>query len=270
MFARVYPAGLVAMMSLLALPLACEPSLVVGTWSCGDIAGNAAGGEGNGGPAAEPLEAPWSTGFENGFCDYAAAGGYCYVSPGGVFETVTSPVRSGKYAAAYTLTTATTRFGGNQSRCVRGGELPAAAYYSAHFFIPRAPTATANWNLLHFRGQDDGSSSHGLWDVSISREADGSLRAYVYDHLRGLVRETTDVPAVPVGDWFELEVYWKRASGPTGEFALYLDGELALDLSDLVTDDTSIGEWYVGNLAVSLTPADSTLYVDDVSIREEP
>jgi hypothetical protein len=270
MFARAYPAGLVAMTSVLALPLGCEPSLVVGSWSCGDPSGSGAGGDGTG-PSSESLVMPWSTGFENGFCDYVAAGGYCYVSPGGVFETVTSPVRTGKYAAAYSLTTVNTRFGGNQSRCVRGGKLPEAAYYSAHFFIPRAPSATVNWNLIHFRGQDDDDrTSHGLWDVSLSRESDGTLRAYAFDHLRGLIREATDVPPVPVGEWFELEVYWKRAADTTGEFAFYLNGDLALELTELTTDDSSLAEWYVGNLAVSLTPNDSTLYVDDVAIREEP
>jgi hypothetical protein len=228
------------------------------------------GGEGNDGvgPPSNPLIVPWTTSFENGFCDYAEADGYCYVEAFAGFEVVTSPVRSGSFAAAYTLNT-DAGLAGHQSRCVRGGQLPEAAYYSAYFFIPEAPSATANWNLMHFRGID-GDSSHGLWDVSIARTPAGSLRVYIFDHLRALVRDTTSVPALPVGEWFQLEVYWRRAADATGALTLYQDGEVAFDLTELITDDSSLGEWYVGNLAATLTPAISTIYVDDVAIREAP
>jgi hypothetical protein len=39
------------------------------------------------------------------------------------------------------------------------------------------------------------------------------------------------------------------------------------DLTNILTDDSSVGQWYVGNLATGLTPPASTLYVDDVTIR---
>lgn len=53
---------------------------------------------------------------------------------------------------------------------------------------------------------------------------------------------------------------------PTGVFELYVDGVEALSLTDLVTDDSETGEWYVGNLATQLQPRPNTLYVDDVTI----
>jgi hypothetical protein len=59
----------------------------------------------------------------------------------------------------------------------------------------------------------------------------------------------------------------KRAADATGEVALYQDGELLIQATDLITDDSSWGQWYVGNLAQGLTPPDSTLYVDDVTLR---
>ena len=83
-------------------------------------------------------------------------------------------------------------------------------------------------------------------------------------------RMAKNVPPVPIGSWFQLEVYLKRATGPTGAFEVRQDGKLAFSFNGLSTDDTSFGQWYVGNLAISLTPPESVLYVDDVSIRETP
>ena len=54
----------------------------------------------------------------------------------------------------------------------------------------------------------------------------------------------------------------------TGEVIVYQDGVEAFHLTDIVTDDTNWGEWYVGNLATNLVPAGSTVYVDDVEISE--
>lgn len=246
-------------LACVSLLLGCDPNLVVGTWSC-----DASGGDASAATAG-PVSLPWSTGFENAFCDYRAVGGFCYADPPAAFETVTSPTHSGKYAAAFSVVADGT-FNGYQARCVRQGELPTAAYYSAFFFIPAAPTAATNWNLIHFRGGNS-AVQHGLWDVSLARHADGSFHVFVFDFLRMMTRDATNGLAVPIGTWFQLEVYWKRATDATGEFAVYQDGELALSLKRLATDDSDFGQWYVGNLGASLTPVESTLYVDDVSIR---
>lgn len=245
--------------------LGCEPKLVVGKWSCPAAVDNA-GGDGNVSTEA-PVTVPWATGFENGFCDYTAALGFCYERGGGSYEVVTSPVHSGHSAAAFSISTGD--LDGAQTRCVRRGALPRAAYYSAYFYVPSAPSAAANWNLMHFRGTEAGFS-HGLWDVSLAPQRDGNLRVVVFDFLRGMERSTSNVPVVPIGAWFQLEVFWQRAADATGELAVYQDGQLALRLSNISTDDTLFGEWYVGNLALALTPSSSTLYVDDVALREAP
>jgi hypothetical protein len=254
--------------------LGCEPKLVVGEWSEGgggfgsgggsscDPSEASAGGAGNDEPPAA-LAVPWSTGFEQGFCDYAAPDGYCYALGAASNDIVTEPVRSGRQAAAFSLNLSSE---GDQTRCVRRGELPKAAYYSAYFFIPEAPRMAANWNLMHFRSPP----FRGLWDVSLDLADDGSLSVSVFDHLRMRRLPGTGVPPVPVGAWVQLEAYLLRATDETGEFAVYQDGELALSLSDLSTDEGSADEWYVGNLAVALTPAENTVYVDDIAIREAP
>jgi len=71
---------------------------------------------------------------------------------------------------------------------------------------------------------------------------------------------------VPVGSWFHVQLFFKRAADMTGEVALYQDGEQLFDVTDLVTDDASLGQWYVGNLATDLSPSTATLYVDDVTL----
>jgi hypothetical protein len=38
----------------------------------------------------------------------------------------------------------------------------------------------------------------------------------------------------------------------------------------IVTDAYDLHHWYVGNLASSLTPPDSTIYVDDVTVTAAP
>ncbi|HKU39629.1 MAG TPA: heparin lyase I family protein [Polyangiales bacterium] len=211
-----------------------------------------------------PVASSWSTGFEDEFCDYEQVGGFCYAGPSASYTTVTTPVHSGHSAAAFEIVAGDT--GGHQTRCVRQGMFPATAYYGAWYFIPATATNMGNWNLLHFRGGTP-SDQHGLWDVSLINGANGELEAVLLDFLNGTTRRATQRTPVPIGRWFHLELYLKRAADATGEVALYQDDEVLLEAKGLVTDDTSWGQWYVGNLATRLTPRDSTLYVDDVTIR---
>jgi len=248
-------------------PWACAPELVVGRWDCVTPAEGGASAAGDPPPADQAITLPWTTGFEDGFCGFYSAGGFCYVNPAASYEVTSSPVHSGTSAAAFHIA-GDPAVDGLQARCARQGTLPAAAYYGAWFFIPDAVTATDNWNLFHFDG-DTADVKHGLWDVSLAVGADGNLYAFVFDFLRMLIRLPTGPADVPIGAWFHLEVYWERAADNTGSFELYVDGALALSLTDLATDDTEIGQWYVGNLAKSLTPRPNTLYVDDVTIALE-
>ena len=213
--------------------------------------------------ATDPVTIPWSAGFENEFCDYIDAGGFCY--GGGLHKIVTSPVHSGRYAAEFTVSTADTM--SNQARCVRQGILPTEAYYGAWYYIPATAslnTTDSLWNLWHFQGGD--TSQEGLWDVTLVNASDGSLQLLVFDFLNGTVRKPTNPPPVPIGVWFHIQFYLKRASDTTGAVRLYQDGKLLVEKTGIITDNSSWAQWYVGNLAKDLTPPDSTLYVDDVTI----
>ena len=103
--------------------------------------------------------------------------------------------------------------------------------------------------------------------MSLVNGANGELRAHVYGFLDG---SGGDGPPIPIARWFQLEFYLKRAKDKTGEVALYQDGSRVVDVANLITDDTDWCQWYVGNLASALDPPQSTVYVDDLTIRATP
>jgi hypothetical protein len=241
----------------LSMLLACQPELTVGTWACAIHADMPL--------KTDPVVSPWSTGFEDQFCDYTEQAGFCYTEANASYEIVTSPVHSGHFAAAFSVLAGDAN--GYQTRCVRQGSLPTAAYYGAWYFIPQRPTVTALWNLVHFQGGDPASSAHGLWDISLEDGTNGDLQLVVYDFVNSMTRRATPSVPVPIARWFHVELYLERAPDPTGEIALYQDEQLLLDVKNIKTDDSSWGQWYVGNLASGLSPRASTLYVDDVTIR---
>ncbi len=220
-------------------------------------------------PAPDPDASvgAWTTGFEDGFCDYASPTGFCYAAGPASYSLVTSPVHSGKYAAKFTVQgVGDACVGAGQARCVEQGVFPSAAYYGAWYYVPAESVNNDTYNLFHFQGAvPDGGSS--LWDVSLANTGSGGpLHILLYDFLNGMVPNANAVPPIPIGQWFHIEVYFKRANDTTGTLTLWQDGMMAVNLTGLVTDPTDWGQWYVGNWADSLTPSASTIYVDDVSI----
>jgi hypothetical protein len=246
---------------------ACEPTVIVGQWTCPPSAADAGAIPAVG----DPIAMPWSTGFENRDCDYNQAAGYCFVTGPASYTFVTSPkAHRGQFSAAFTGTGLDGGPDAGQVRCVRQGVLPPTAYYGAWYYIPATATNKGVWNLFHFvSGPSPNSITHGLWDVSLVNGANGALNARVFNFLwkKGDVNNNVgDAPLAPIGSWFRLEFYLKRAKDATGEVDLYQDGKLAVTFTNLITDDSDWGQWYVGNYVTDLNPPDSTLYVDDVTI----
>lgn len=248
--------------------VACEePPLHAGAWRCGSAElEQAADGSVISPGKDSPLVPDWSTSFEDGFCGYLEARGFCYAAPDASYRLVEFPARTGRVSAAFSITSEANS-DGTQTRCVREGMLPEDAYYGAWFYIPSGNTSTGNWNLIHFRGSKDGDL-RGLWDVSINTADTGALRPFVRDNLNGGVLMPQDPVEVPRDAWFALHFRLLRASTPTGRVELYVNGQLVVDRTDIITDDSTWGQWYVGNLADALNPPQSTIYVDDVTIGE--
>jgi hypothetical protein len=252
--------------ALACLSSGCAPELVVGTWACPAPDAPLPGDAGAADSLAKVVDVPWATDFETtGFCGFARAGGFCYSNPDASYRIVDAPVHGGRSAAAFSVSADPAR-NGSQARCFREGALPREAVYAAWFYVPSLGENVGNWNLMHFQGGAP-NALHGLWDVSLDNADDGSLFLYLFDFL-GSGRRAPDAaaPPVPIAAWFQVELRLRRAADATGEVALYQDGSLVLELTSLRTDDTDFGQWYVGNLVSELTPLDSTIYVDDVTI----
>jgi hypothetical protein len=218
-----------------------------------------------------PLPAPWQDGFEDGFCGYRTLAGFCYAPPGGAatFRLVTEPVHSGAFAAAFDI--GLDDFDApHQTRCVREGTMPESARYGAWYYVPSGSTDPVNWNLFFFQARVPGGALDGLWDVSIEETDDGELALYLLDHVSGRFHHQTSPLSLPTERWVHIELYLKLASDDTGEVALWQDGEELLRVTGVMTGDARFGQWYVGNLAASLSPPRSTLYVDDVTIELVP
>ena len=262
--------GSVPMFAILPLVGGCAPQVSAGEWQCPGDGGVAA--------ATDPVAVPWSTGFEaprglahpeEAFCDYARVAGYCYGDQ--VYALVTEPHHQGRFAAEYKVV------GGkaDQTRCVREGVLPASAYYGAWYFIPEALKEAKGWNLWHFQGRDDDSEPfRDLWDVTLVKGAQaGDWELIVFDPLappnKGVYRGPAHRP-IPIGSWFHIELFLKRAASTTGEVRLYQDGVLLIEQANLRSDASKFSRWFVGNWAVEATPANSSLFVDDVSISIAP
>jgi hypothetical protein len=259
----------VSSISLLAASVvlaACAPKKIdAGEWQCAPLAIGAAGASQY--PAiTDPVSVPWSTDFEDGFCGYPKqeGPGYCY---GDGYALVTEPHFSGHLAAEFKVIGDKQK----QTRCVRHGELPEAAYYGAWYYIPEAlKDVTGAWNLWHFQGGDDPDSQHDLWDVSLGKGAkEGEWDLTVLDRPSGFAtyrRPEASRIAVPIGSWFHIELFLKRRADATGEIALYQGDVELFRQKNLKSEATKFTQWYVGDYALGATPADSHLYVDDVSI----
>ncbi|HET7539140.1 MAG TPA: heparin lyase I family protein [Polyangiaceae bacterium] len=262
--------GVGSLSILLALPVlgACAPKVSAGEWECPAERGPD-GGVIEPPAKTDPVTVPWSTGFEEGFCAYPSldGAGFCYGD--GPYLLVSEPHRPGGHQAAEFKVV-----GGdwNQTRCVRQGAFPDSAYYGAWYYIPEALEDAPNWNLWHFQGGDAPAPRlRDLWDVTLSEIAQsGEWELVVKDYLVAAPDVTVytgaDHKPIPIGKWFHIELFLKRAADSTGKLALYQDGVLLFEKANLKSDLSPFTQWYVGDWAEKATPANSSLFVDDVSI----
>ncbi|MEO6601579.1 MAG: heparin lyase I family protein [Polyangiaceae bacterium] len=248
-------------MAALASMTACAPTVKIGEWTCAE----------DGTPTVIPpidagIDVGWKATFENRLCDYEALNGYCYPSEPS-FELVTTPVHEGKFAMAFHVQSDDPT--ADQSRCVRQGALPEAAYYGAWYYLPEASVNTSNWNLLHW---ETGTITNvdGTLDLSLVN-ANGGLQVAVFDmNYKRVGSPKANAVMVPIGSWFRVQLYLNRSANGPGEISLSLDGQEIFDERNLTTEkpNSNFGRWYVGNLANALTPAASTVYVDDITISD--
>jgi hypothetical protein len=277
-------------LAVACLSSACSSKLVIASFACSDhkdsgVQTSSQSETDAGGDAGENSDAfgfPWATGFEEGFCDYLAGTGFCYLSGDqhtAAWEIVTSPVHSGSYAAKFTAVADKTN---TNSRCVREGYLPPEAYYSVWYYVPAVATVPSNmpdpndngiWNLIHFQARlpkekDSRENFSGLWDISLINDDTGGMRLVLYQFGGPPNALPNGRSSIPIGSWFRLRLYLKLTTDNTGEVGLWLNDDNIFSRKGFVTNTvgTMLGQWYTGNLADRISPPDSTVYVDDVSV----
>lgn len=260
---------------LLGFAVSCNSETVIASFSCPatETEPSSSGGASSSTStsAVSTFTLPWSTGFESGWCDFEDGRGKFVESGDRAKNIVTTPVHNGGFAAAFTVSSTDRQA---QMRVLRDGKLPVEAYYGAWYYVPELVTNTGLWNLIHFQG-DNPTEEARLWDVSLLNNSNGDLRLEIYcplfRHYPDKVPDQANHPPIPIGSWFHIEVYWKRATDDTGAVRVYQDGERVFELVDVITDNSIERlQWYVGNLVDSKSPFESTVYVDDLTMQATP
>ena len=215
----------------------------------------------------------WTARFEgNNFLEWTtvAGGGAGPPIAPSTMAVSSEHAHQGNYSANLTVFAPADTTQGNAS-FAREGNLPIAAYYSAWYYLPRSVTVGVYWVIMKFRLRnvvDDPSSEGELFDVNLKSLNDGgmSLRLYVHQGFGGgdWPLDVVD-PVVPVGDWFQLEAFYRVASDNSGRLTLWLDGKQILDKIG-PTGPTPWAAWDVASVADVLSPETATLYVDDCAI----
>jgi hypothetical protein len=151
----------------------------------------------------------------------------------------------------------------------RQDDYPAEAYYSAWFYLPRAYQTTADWSLVQFQvpPSADGGPIGQLLDIDLRSLPNGDLILSVYDHRPAYLRSPTPDPAilVPVGQWFQIETFYRNLDDDTGQLTVWLDGQLNYDLHRPFGANSAV-YWTVSSKTYGLSPAESVIYIDDAAV----
>ncbi len=216
----------------------------------------------------------WTARFEGGtFAEWTdQKGGDANANPPNSIQVSTAQPHHGRYAAQLTIDTT----GGAQqnSGLNRRGGLPAAAYYSAWYYIPRTVTVGTFWLIMKFRERtsvDDSGSDTELYDIGLVNTATGELAVSLLDHrMTGPFPLSTQNPVVPVSAWFQVEAFYRNAADASGRLTIWLsdDARGLRQIYDISgpTAPNSWTEWDVVNVGENLTPTPTVLNIDDCAI----
>jgi hypothetical protein len=212
----------------------------------------------------------WSATFEPGnLSEWTGDGNGGAFGDINLVPTVTTVVaHSGRYAGLLTL--APTAGMTSTNYLFRDAPSPAAAYYSAWFYVPSTVTVGTWLSLTHFRGSTtgDGNNLSAIWDVNLYPRTDGSLAAQLFDYsTQQNSRQPNVVPLpFPFDTWVQFEVYFVKAIGPTGRIQVWQDGTLILERDAVATVTNDWLQWDAGGACDALTSSPATVYIDDAAI----
>ncbi|MDP9037434.1 MAG: polysaccharide lyase [Myxococcota bacterium] len=244
----------------------------------------------------------WSTDFESDGLSALSltpgTGGAFRVAGNPTIATSTEHAHSG--VTAVKITSAGTNtfpapYAPGGAALYKVGEFPSEGYYSAWYFVPRAVPAAVNWNIVRFGypggadagtpllpvgsagrlpvdgGVDAAAQTPGapsfaeLFDVRLRYQPSGATTLVLFDHRPAYREESmpSPVPVVPIGRWFQLELFYRNAGDGSGHLSIWLEGTLVYDVARPMNTSPTI-YFSVGSLIEDGTPAE--LFIDDVAI----
>jgi len=146
-----------------------------------------------------------------------------------------------------------------------GDSLPSEAYYSAWYYLPRSISVGMYWVIFKFRQQDQATMDE-LYDLDLINLPTGEMSVQLYDHRRGNVDLDVPSPVVPVGQWFQVEAFYRNTQDATGRLTIWLDGRQIVDIANQPMAPTPWIEWNACSIGQDLTPSMAVLYVDDAAV----
>lgn len=225
----------------------------------------------------------WSSGFERGdFADWAtpadAGGAYTMTSDAEATEAgiqITSEeAHSGRFSAKLSSYANLADPGPVQGGAgvFRQEAYPEEAYYSVWYYLPQAYVTTTPWIILKFKGVVglDAGNTPGyaeLLDLSLESLPGGGMTLGLSDarHQYGSAPLPDPVPIVPIGEWFQVESFYRNESDATGELTVWLNGTKIYDLVR-PTGPNPMVYFSPCSLVYDLVPPQAVLYIDDVAI----
>ena len=214
----------------------------------------------------------WTSRFETAdFSEWTSVPGgqaEAFPMPPNMIAVADDQAHTGRFAAALTITAGPDGVQ-ESSTLVRAGDLPAEAYYSAWYYLPRSVSVGTFWVLFKFRERtnaDDPTTAAELYDMDLATLPSGEMTLLLYDHTTSAnISLAVADPLVPVEAWFQLEAFYRAANDATGRLTFWLNGQQVVDVTG-PTSPTSWVEWDACSIGENLTPQTVTLYIDDCAV----
>lgn len=218
----------------------------------------------------------WTDGFETGDISGITEVGDFYKQGSGAYQLVTPHAHSGNVSVELTIDSLAPTDTGSHAAYLfhtRYDLLPDDGYYySAWYYIPTLVKPEVYWNIMQWKSTQDGSTPQPIYMINVRDSGPDKLYLYLgYLPNREDVRKFyhQEHVDIPVGQWFNVETYYKRAQDNTGQIQIWQDGIEIFNITNTTTvlSDNSI-HWSVNSYSSGIEPAPLTLYVDDMAISK--
>ena len=141
-------------------------------------------------------------------------------------------------------------------------------YYSVWYYLPERYEVDQWWNVLQFKSSTDDGRNDPFFILNVGNRDNGDMYFYLYNRpqQRSYPQNLRDIP---VGRWFQVEVYHRSRGNDTGAITVWQDGVELFDVQDVPTryPDGDI-QWSVNNYTDNIRADTITLYVDDAIISK--